>query len=162
QISYRYNARSLLERIVGGPSGDIIPAVRYLPSAQQGQIEYGNGVRTTYAYDLRARLSRLNTLSPQTGDALIDFTYDFDGVSNIKAIHDQRASSVVALTDKRRNTQTFTYDNLYRLTRVQYNLPAVPTANGGEINYRYDRLGNMLAQTSDIAQFEKGVSVTDL
>ena len=61
-----------------------------------------------------------------------------------------------------RNTQTFTYDDLYRLTRVQYNLPTPSTSNGGEINYRYDRIGNMLAQTSDIAHIEKGLSVTDL
>ena len=61
----------------------------------------------------------------------------------------------VSAADKRRNTQTFTYDDLYRLTRVQYNLPTPSPANGGEINYRYDRIGNMLAQTSDIAHVEE-------
>jgi hypothetical protein len=38
---------------------------------------------------------------------LIRFAYDFDAVSNLKAIHDQRAPSAVALTDPRRNTQAF-------------------------------------------------------
>jgi RHS repeat-associated protein len=45
---------------------------------------------------------------------------------------------------------------------VQYNLPATSSANGGEINYRYDRIGNMLAQSSDITHVEDGLSVTDL
>jgi hypothetical protein len=30
------------------------------------------------------------------------------------------------------------------------------------IDYRYDRIGNMLAQTSDIDQMERGQPVTDL
>jgi RHS repeat-associated protein len=64
--------------------------------------------------------------------------------------------------DLRRNTQTFTYDDLYRLIRVQYNLPAPATSNGGEINYRYDRIGNKLSQTSVMVHLEKGLSVTDL
>jgi RHS repeat-associated protein len=93
---------------------------------------------------------------------LIDFAYDFDGVSNIKNITDGRPTSVVPATDKRRNTQAFTYDDLYRLTQAQYNAPAPASANGGQISYRYDRIGNMLAQTSDITHLENGLSVTDL
>jgi hypothetical protein len=93
---------------------------------------------------------------------LINFSYAFDGVSNIKAIQDQRDSSVVASTDPRRNSQTFAYDDLYRLTRVQYNLPNSAAVNGGEINYRYDRIGNMLAQTSDMTQLENGLPVANL
>src|SRR5262249_4883078 len=46
--------------------------------------------------------------------------------------------------------------------RVQYNLPNPAAGNGGEINYRYDRLGNLLAQTSDINHVENGSSATDL
>lgn len=161
EVTYRYNARSLLEGISGGPTGNIVSGLGYLPSAQQDRIDYGNGVRTTYAYDKRARLTRLNTLSAP-GERLIDFAYDFDAVSNIKAIRDERPASAVPLADKRRNSQEFAYDDLYRLTRVQYNLPTPSPDNDGEINYRYDRLGNMLAQTSDITHLEKGYSVTDL
>jgi hypothetical protein len=96
------------------------------------------------------------------GTELVRFAYDFDNASNIRGISDQRATSLVPAADKRRNTQTFAYDNLYRLNGVQYNLPTPSPQNGGQINYRYDRLGNMLAQTSDIAHLEKGSSVTDL
>jgi RHS repeat-associated protein len=164
QVVYQYNARSLLQRIPGGPSGSIISAITYLPSAHLNEIDYGNGVRTTYAYDPRLRLTKMLTsrLPPSEGE-LIHFSYEFDGVSNIKSIQDQRAESVVSGSDERRNTQTFTYDDLYRLTRVQYNpsnLNPQPLTN--VINYRYDRIGNLLAQTSDLTHIERGLSVTDL
>ena len=164
QVTYEYNDRSLLARIPGGPSGNILSNLVYAPSAQQQQIDYGNGVRTTYGYDNRQRLLHLQTVSqPSTlNQQLINFSYSFDDVSNIKAIQDERDTAAVAATDKRRNSQTFTYDDLYRLTRVQYNLPNPVSANGGEIDYRYDRIGNMLAQTSDITQLENGLPVTDL
>ncbi|MGA2658756.1 MAG: RHS repeat-associated core domain-containing protein, partial [Verrucomicrobiota bacterium] len=164
QVSYQYNDRGLLERIVGGPSGSILSDLVYAPSAQQEQIDYGNGVRTTYAYDKRQRLTSLLTVSqPSTlNQQLLDFSYTFDGVSNLKAIEDQRDTSAIPPSDTRRNSQAFSYDDLYRLTRVQYNLPNPSSGNGGEIDYRYDRIGNMLSQTSDIQQIENGFSVTQL
>jgi YD repeat-containing protein len=164
QVSYQYNDRGLLAAIPGGPSGSILSNLVYAPSAQQQQIDYGNGVRTTYSYDNRQRLTSLLTVSqPSTLNVqLINFGYAFDGVSNIKAINDQRPATAVPATDPRRNSQTFAYDDLYRLTRAQYNLPNPASNNGGEIDYRYDRIGNMLSQTSDIQQFENGLSVTQL
>ena len=73
-------------RIPGGPSGSILSNLVYAPSAQQQQIDYGNGVRTTYSYDNRQRLTSLLTVSqPSTLNLqLINFGYTFDGVSNIK------------------------------------------------------------------------------
>src|SRR5207249_4696629 len=85
QVSYIYNARNLLQRITGGPSSSIISNIVYRPSDQLHQIDYGNGVRTTYDYDPRLRLNSLLIVSqPSTlNSQLIIFTYDFDGVSNI-------------------------------------------------------------------------------
>jgi RHS repeat-associated protein len=164
QVGYEYSARGLLQRIAGGPSGSILTNLVYCPSGQQQQINYGNGVSTAYAYDNRQRLINLQTaFQPSTpNQQLINFNYTLDGVSNIKAIEDQRDPSAISTSDSRRNSQSFAYDDLYRLTRVQYNLPASAASNGGQINYRYDRIGNMLSQTSDIQQFENGFSVTQL
>jgi RHS repeat-associated protein len=165
QVTYEYNARGLLQRIAGGPTGSIISAVDYLPSAQPQKLDCGNGVRTTYSYDSRLRLSNLLTVSqPSTlNHQLIAFAYTFDAVSNIKGIEDQRPLSVVPASDPRRNTQVFAYDDLYRLTRVHYNPSTLnPQPATNFIACRYDRIGNVLAQTSDIPHFEKGLSVTDL
>ena len=164
EVTYAYNSRNLLQRIGGGPSGNIISGITYLPSGQQQQIDYGNDVRTTYSYDPRLRLVDLRTVAHPgaSGQELISFHYQLDGVSNIRGIEDRRSASVVPLTDKRRNSQVFNYDDLYRLTSVQYNVPASPSVNGGAIQYRYDRIDNMVTQTSDITDVENGVPVTDL
>ncbi len=170
QIGYGYNPRNLLRQITGGVNGLtqgglVISNIVYQPSDQLARIDYGNGVRTTYAYDPRLRLNSLLTVSqPSTlSSQLINFTYDFDAASNIKSIADNRPTSAVPLGDPRRNTQVFAYDDLYRITRATYN-PATlnnPSATNS-ISYRYDRIGNMMAQNSDIVHLEKGLSVTDL
>ncbi|HAB15662.1 MAG TPA: hypothetical protein DCE44_04345, partial [Verrucomicrobiales bacterium] len=170
QIGYAYNARNLLQKIIGGVNGLtrgglVISNILYQPSDQLAWIDYGNGVRTTYGYDPRLRLNSLLTVSqPSTlNSQLINFTYDFDGVSNIRSISDNRPASAVPLDDPRRNTQVFAYDDLYRITRATYNsltLNSPPSTNF--ISYSYDRIGNMLAQHSDIVHLEKGLSVTDL
>jgi RHS repeat-associated protein len=164
-IGYRYNDRSLLQTITGGPTGSIVSNLVYIPSDQQREILYGNGIRTAYAYDERLRLQNLNT-APRAnpGSPFIAFDYAFDGVSNIRSITDQRPGTVVPEGDKRRNTQLFQYDDLYRLTRVQYSfaLPGAAPVNNGEVNYRYDRIGNMLAQTSTLDHVEKGLPVANL
>lgn len=149
QVGYTYSSRNLLQRIVGGPSGAIISNILYRPSDQLSQIDYGNGVRTSYGYDPRLRLTALDTRHATLDTRFISFGYEFDGVSNIKAITDLRPGSAVPAGDPRRNTQLFQYDDLYRITRAQYSF-ALPgaTADNGVIHYRYDRIGNMLAQTS--------------
>ena len=163
QVGYTYSPRNLLQNIIGGPSGYLISSLLYRPSDQLAQINYGNGVRTTYDYDPRLRLTSLDTRHSTLDTRFIAFAYDFDGVSNIKSITDLRPGSAVPAGDPRRNTQLFQYDDLYRITRAQYSfaLPGATTDNG-VINYRYDRIGNMLAQTSTIVHDEKGLPVVNL
>ncbi|MBK8002254.1 MAG: VCBS repeat-containing protein [Verrucomicrobia bacterium] len=162
EVNYRFNARNLIEGIHGEAGGEIVAGASYLPSLQQEQVVFGNGVRTRYNYDERQRVSRLLTSDTARGAELVHFAYELDPVSNVSAMRDERPFSAIAAGDRRRNSQRFSYDALYRLTRVQYNLPNPPSSNGGEINFRYDRVGNMQAQTSDIAQLERGLPVTDV
>ena len=155
EVTYQYNERTLLKCIPGGPNGNILSNLVYRPSGQQAQIDYGNGVRTTYDYDNRLRLNHLftfRTFTSTNDPQLINFGYEFDGVSNIRQITDNRPSTAVPVGDKRRNTQIFAYDDLYRLTHAQYsfNLPGQLLRNDGSIDYFYDRIGNMLLQTSTI------------
>ena len=164
-VGYQYNDQSTLAKITGGPTGSIISNLVYWPSTQQREITYGNGVHTTYAHDSRLRLNSLLTHhESRIADPLISFAYQFDNASNIEKIEDRRPGSVVPTGDKRRNTQTFQYDDLNRLTRVQYSfaLPGAAAADDGKINYRYDRIGNMLEQSSTIVHLENGLPVADL
>ena len=159
EIHHSYNSRSLLDRIYGAALGDVIGSLAYRPSGQMASIGYGNGVATSYAYDSRLRLSHLATISPSAGP-LIDFGYQFDGVSNITRIEDGRTLAGQPQAAQRFNTQVFGYDSLYRLTRVDY--PGLAGADPRNVEYRYDRIGNMLRQTSDIASVENGLPVANL
>jgi RHS repeat-associated protein len=170
QLRYEYNDRGALKRIPGGfaagqtQPGNIISNLFYHPSGQIAQIDYGNGVRTAYKYDSRLRLKELSTLNPQNSTELVHFAYDLDGVSNIKTINDLRPANSVAEGDPRRNTQTFQYDDLYRLTKAQYSfaLPGAPVRNDGAIDYRFDRIGNMIAQSSTLNDNEHGLPVANI
>ena len=160
-ISYIYNERNLLERIDTG----LVEKIDYTPSGQRLHCRYGNGTSTDYAYDRRLRMGSLMTLQTSTPeDPLISYKYGFDGVSNITSIEDRRPDTERPEGNKRRNTQIFAYDNLYRLLQVQYSLtlPGQDFRDDGSITYRYDRIGNMLAKDSDIDHRENGFSVTNL
>lgn len=166
RVDYEYNARNLLRRILGGPAGGLVSGIQYQPSDQLARIDYGNGVRTSYQYDPRLRLTRLHTVGPRptAGSDLIHYEYQFDGASNLRVIRDQRPTSVAAVGDPRRNTQFFQYDDLYRLTRVQYSFagPGQADRDDGWITYRFDRLGNMLEQRSSLDHRDRGRPVADL
>jgi RHS repeat-associated protein len=156
RIGYGYNSRGLPANITGGPSGFIISDLTHIATGQLASCQYGNGFVTSYQYDPRQRLRALNTDHSTLNTQLISFSYTFDGTSNVTRIDDNRPTAAIPSNDPRRNTQVFAYDDLYRLTEVQY------PATSGQIAYGYDRLGNMLSQTSNIAHDENGLSVTNL
>ena len=85
---------------------------------------------------------------------LLHYRYTFDAASNILGIEDLRPPSAVPSDDPRRDSRTFGYDGLYRLASAEF--------MSGRIEYRYDRLGNMLAKTSNITHAELGRSITAL
>ncbi len=158
QLSHGYNARNLLTQLSGDAAGNVIGSIAYRPSGQLGSISYGNGASTAYAYDPRLRLRSIDTIS--AGTQIVGFSYTFDGASNITRIDDQRDLSAQPQAAARFNTQLFTYDSLYRLARVDY--PGYQGAAAKFVQYRYDRIGNMLQQTSDIVQEENGLPVANL
>jgi RHS repeat-associated protein len=165
QVRHEYDDRGMLRRIYGDVIGNIVSNKDYHADGRMASCDYGNGVRTTHAYDSRLRLSDLFTrrLADPT-NALLHFGYTFDRSINITRIDDLRSAGVAVAGDPRRNTQLYAYDDLYRLTRAQYsfNLPGQSLRDDGRLHYRYDRIGNMLSQTSSISQVEYGLPVTDL
>ena len=150
-VTHRYNNRLELERILGGPSGTIVSGIDYKPWDSLASCTYGNGTSTRYDYDSRLRLRNLVTTGPGNA-SLVSFSYQFDGVGNIDRITDRRS-----IDGPRQNTQIFSYDSLYRITGVTY-----PGQGGAGIQYRFDRLGNMLEQSSSIQHTDRGLSVANL
>jgi RHS repeat-associated protein len=159
QVTHDYNSRNLLARIHGASLGDVISSISYQPSGQPSNLLYGNSVTTLQVYDPRMRLVETTTSNGQEVP-LIDFAYTFDSVSNLDRIDDRRNLTGLPNAAERANTQIFTYDSLYRLTRVQY--PAFSPNPDRQIDYRYDRIGNMLSQLSNLPHEQNGLAVANL
>ncbi|NUN95780.1 MAG: VCBS repeat-containing protein, partial [Candidatus Omnitrophica bacterium] len=141
RVTYTYNARNLPESIPG-----ILNRIDYAPSSQTIEMLCGNGVQSGYKYDRRIRLSHLSHISTnQSNQPLVDYAYEFDGASNITAIHDLRPAEEVPLDSERRNTQLFEYDRRIRLSHLshistnQSNQPLVDYA------YEFDGASNITA-----------------
>lgn len=165
RITYQYNQGNQLEAILGGPNGNIITTLNYSPAGQKVHCAYGNGVHTGYGYDQRLRLhSLVTTPGDISTDPFLNYRYQLDPASNLTQIDDRRSGAKHPEGDPHRNTQIFTYDDLYRLTKVRYsfNLPDRPEREDGRIDFRYDRIGNMLSKTADFEHVENGLSLTEL
>ncbi|MEQ8818920.1 MAG: SpvB/TcaC N-terminal domain-containing protein [Sumerlaeia bacterium] len=166
-VHYRYNRRGEIDAVYGGlvtdesPGNPIVKAYDAIPSGQEDVRWLGNDIVSRREYDPRLRMRRLHHtggyqpgLSVEATDyRFVDYGYSFDGASNILAIADQRPTDpaiagAVPADSERRNTQHFAYDDLYRLIQVQYPRAGSPGGLGGQIDYRYDRIGNMLAKTT--------------
>lgn len=148
RCAYGYNTASFLETAGGGAGGQaMVTAAAYEPTGQVAQLTLGNGVSTSYEYDSRDRLAALRTDSPSAGE-LIHYAYTYDPVSNFTRIDDQRSPALVPPTSPRRNTQLFAYDGLHRLTQVKYSPQGDGTPSLGQIDYAYDKIGNMVSQST--------------
>ncbi|MEM9990599.1 MAG: RHS repeat-associated core domain-containing protein, partial [Bacteroidota bacterium] len=151
-VAYSYNSRGLLESVP-----NIIYRYDYNPAGQNALLQLACGTQTTYQYDHRLRLSKLKSLRLRDSLALQDLRYSFDEVSNITHITDARDTITLdsigaelelpSLTARKYDaSQSFIYDNLYRLTRAANNKIY------GTIDYRYDRTGNMLRKDANLLE----------
>jgi YD repeat-containing protein len=130
-VSYEYDGRGLLKRIPG-----FVDDITYTASGQRASIAYANGVQTTYAYDARQRIEQLQTTHGQT--VLQDLSYGLDDVDNIVSITDGRSGK----RTENDQSQTFTYDSLYRLTQS--------SGAYGQIDFAYDAIGNIVRKSSTV------------
>ena len=152
EIEYIYNTRGMLDTIPG-----VIDHIDYKPTGQIDLLKLACGAVTNYDFDHRFRLKQLKTDRPRDNLVLQDLNYSYDGVSNIISIIDRRSkndltkiANELKLKPQEKNkfqaTQYFNYDSLYRLTQ------ASSQTIYGTINYRYDRIGNMVSKQADLKE----------
>lgn len=146
EYAIRFGPRNLI-RFIGGTAATVVSNISYAVSGKMTRIEYGNGVVTDMDHDPRLRLRSVRT-QPRSGGPVVDYSYAYDGLSHVREIRDMRPATVRPAGSTLRNTQTFEYDDLYRLTSATFSFSAPGTAprEDGRINYRYDSIGNMLEQ----------------
>ena len=146
--------------------------VDYDAKGQREQVEYGNGVTTSYEYDpVTFRLTHLQTL--RASEVLQNFLYTYDPVGNITHILDDAQQTIFFRNQRVEPSNNYTYDAVYRLIAAtgrehlgqvgnQNNPPTAPDAfdafhtgltQPGDGNamgtylesYVYDAVGNILA-----------------
>ena len=154
-VQYTYNSRMLLETLTG--DDDYVTATSYDLAGRMTQRVLGNGLTQDYAYYgwtvQGGRLQRLSTSRPSDQTTLQNMTYAYDPVGNILSITDALAGP---------QTQTFTYDSLYRLLSA--------TVTGGPApyteTYAYDAAtGNLINKAGQILQYNDPAhahAVTDM
>jgi RHS repeat-associated protein len=134
-LATRYNARNLVSGL-----GGIVAHVEYDASGKEARQRYGNTVETSLEYDERERLRAITTTRGSV--TLQALGVALDGASNVTSIADGLG----------RASQTFVYDDLYRLTSA--------SGGYGTLAFAYDSVGKITrrdaTQDSKLALGEYG------
>ncbi len=142
-VTTTYNAFGDVETVSGLKSSvttDYVKDVNYNASGQITYLKYGNNVTSDYTYSSTTqRLSNILTKKPDGTTKLQDLGYTFDNNGNVSAITDTVNSMA----------QTFTYDDLNRLTQ------AVGSAYGTQ-SFTYDSIGNMTNKAGRTMTYGEG------
>lgn len=109
-----------------GLTSTVAANIAYLPFGPLTDMTMGSGTAISRQFDQRYMLTDL------TAGGLVDHTYDLDAIGNITDITDNLDAA---------RSQTFGYDDLYRLTSA--------TGLYGTIGYTYDKVGNRQTRTLD-------------
>jgi RHS repeat-associated protein len=122
-VTYTYDAGKIAS-VVGATT--YVSNMAYDAAGQITQVTYGNGTVTTHTYSpTTLRLTGL--VSSGSGGSLQNLAYAYDNVGNVTAITDNRDAA---------NNQSFTYDQLDRLTSA--------TGPYGSQVYVYNAIGNVI------------------
>ncbi|MFA5186493.1 MAG: toxin TcdB middle/N-terminal domain-containing protein [Patescibacteria group bacterium] len=130
-LALSYDARGLIQSV-----GNYLLERSYTASGQVETELLSGGIVRGYSYDTRGRLSSLSAVNAE-GSVIQAFEYSYDSASNIADIRDQRQGETTA-----NQTQSFVYDDLYRLTGAQL-------AEGG-LAWSYDIVGNITGRDSTL------------
>ncbi|HWN68169.1 MAG TPA: hypothetical protein VNM90_11060, partial [Haliangium sp.] len=158
---------SVAASIQGAAETTFVQRIERDEKGQRLEVEYGNGVISTYEYDPAVfRLTRARTQRPSDGALLQDLRYFYDGVGNVTSIVDLAQQSIYFNNQLVEPRQEFTYDALYQLVlaegreHIGQNLPVdehdahrrnLPHPSDGNAvqryrqRYQYDPAGNLVS-----------------
>jgi len=128
-VEYTYDAADQVTKIRDSISGSwktLVDTIKYTPFGRPESWRLGNGVKVNVGVDSSYRVDSIATASPDT--SLFRFGYSYTLANNISQVTDRRVSN---------NTKSYTYDDIYRLTRV-----ISLDAPDDTITYSYHKNGN--------------------
>ena len=119
KITYGYDNGGQVVSVRGehyGHEFNYVTNILYDEYGQRTRIDYGNGTFTEYNYDPARRW--LDTIKTENkwGQAYQNISYSFDAVGNVLGYENDCLDSV---TGNYKTKQTYSYDNLYQLIKVE-------------------------------------------
>ena len=157
KVTYGYDKGGQVVSVKGehwGHEFNYVTNILYDEYGQRTRIDYGNGTFTEYNYDPARRW--LDTIKTENkwGQSYQNISYSFDTVGNVLGYENNCLDNV---TGNYKTRQTYSYDNLYQLIKVEgettYN-PYRSTVPEFVSNYSQDfvfdelGLGNMTSKVS--------------
>ncbi len=125
QIIREYNINGQIKAIGhktdAGTQQQSVTDIQYNEKGQKLEIQYNNGIHTTYTYDaLTYRLTRILSRRTVAGNerTLQDIRYVYDPVGNITYTRDEAGKTVIFNGSVAEPECEYTYDSLYRLIRT--------------------------------------------
>ncbi len=129
--------------------------ITYDKFGKKTSITYGNGTSSQYAYDNLQRLSNLKSYD-DGGNLLQDVNYAYDGVSNILNVENTALNFPYNMGGA--YTNSFTYDDLYRLTSSSHSIDVsnpvsspAPDIRTATTNMEYKLNGRLVKKTNNIS-----------
>lgn len=141
-----YNPAGLMETktVQQGTTHDtIVQNIDYNEKGQRVRLELGNGVVTTYGYDIKTFNLLHVTTKTASNDTLQDLGYTFDATGNVTHIADDAVPLQFFNNQIITGLSTYTYDAIYRLVQVtgRENNAALsfgPEDNWNDQSYSYE------------------------
>ncbi|MEZ8548441.1 toxin TcdB middle/N-terminal domain-containing protein [Vibrio cyclitrophicus] len=131
--------------------GNIVNNISYSASAQLSHVQYGNGMQSDYEYDALNRLKSRETTRHSDRTRLQSLNYQYDEVSNLLGITDQRTEQDKKTIAKELGienqyseldqTRFYDYDDWYRIALEQNKLKLT--------QYRFDPIGNLISKNTN-------------
>ena len=118
QIVYGYDRGGQVVSVKGehwGHDFDYVTNILYDEYGQRTRIDYGNGTFTEYNYDPARRWLDSIKTENKWGQTYQNIVYSFDAVGNVLGYENDCLDSV---TGNYKTKQTYSYDNLYQLVKV--------------------------------------------
>ena len=152
-LSYRYNSGGQVDGATGVKGGfgyQYLTRLDYDKFEQRVLLDTGNGTRTQYTYNAADR--RLSNLQARLGQGYVfeNLDYSYDNVGNVTSIvNDTVAPSgpEVGMQVGGPSTQTFEYDDLYRLTHAEGTYqPRTPRTDRYRVDIAYDSIHNAVSK----------------
>ena len=157
KVTYGYDRGGQVVSVTGthyGHEFNYVTNILYDEYGQRTRIDYGNGTFTEYKYDPARRW--LDTIKTQNkwGQSYQNISYNFDAVGNVLGYENDCLDSV---TGNYKTKQTYSYDNLYQLIKVDgettYNpyqsaVPEFKSDYSQVFTFDPDGLGNMTSKVS--------------